>query len=262
MQTDSQTLAALRSAIIGLIREAGEAVMDVYATNFTVETKADDSLVTLADQHAEALIIEGLRGIEPSIPVISEESFNGMQILSPGNRFWLVDPLDGTKEFVDRNGEFTVNIALIEDQRPILGVVFAPAQERLFSGAEGIGAFVDDARGCRAIRTRAVPNEGLTVVCSRSHGHDASLECFLATRRVAMRANVGSSLKLCLVASGEADLYPRFGRTMEWDIAAGDAVLRAAGGLVRCLQGSVLIYGKPGFDNPHLVATGSTLFDA
>ena len=168
--------------------------------------------------------------------------------------WWI--PLDGTKEFISRNGEFTVNIALIENGCPTLGVVLAPALSRLFAGAEGVGAFLEENSQRRPIACRAVPAAGLTVVASRSHGDAEALDRFLAGRKVASQTNAGSSLKLCLVAAGEADLYPRLGRTMEWDIAAGDAVLRAAGGVVNTLAGEPLVYGKPDFANPHFAAWG------
>src|SRR5690606_8097654 len=170
--------------------------------------------------------------------------------------FWLVDPLDGTREFIGRNGEFTVNIALVEAGRAVLGVVLAPAIDRLFAGAAGLGAFVDEAGARRPIACRPPPAQGLTVVASRSHGDPAALDAFLPGRKVAEIRSAGSSLKLCLVAAGEADLYPRLGRTMEWDIAAGHAILAAAGGRIEDLHGRPLGYGKPGFENPHFVAMG------
>ena len=240
-------------------RAAGQAIMQVYATDFAVRGKADASPVTEADERAERIIVERLRALAPAIPVVAEEAVAGGQVPEVGERFWLVDPLDGTKEFISRNGEFTVNIALIHDGAPVLGVVLAPALGdggRLYAGLVGHGAWVEDAAGRRRIRCRAVPPAGLTVVASRSHGDAAALDAFLAGRKVAALASAGSSLKLCLIAAGEADLYPRLGRTMEWDIAAGHAVLSAAGGAVTDLQGSPLRYGKPGFDNPHFVAAG------
>jgi 3'(2'), 5'-bisphosphate nucleotidase len=173
-----------------------------------------------------------------------------------GERFWLVDPLDGTREFIDRNGEFTVNIALVEHGMPSLGVVYAPALQRLFAGASGGIACVEDAGRRSTIRCRQPPTDGLTVVASRSHADMAALDAYLADTKVASWRRVGSSLKLCLVAAGEADLYPRLGRTMEWDIAAAHAVLGAAGGSVTDLAGTPLLYGKPGFENPHFVARG------
>lgn len=243
--------------IAHLARRAGEEIMAVYATDFAVRGKADESPVTEADERAERLIVPALHALVPDLPVVAEEAVAAGQVPVIGNSFWLVDPLDGTREFIGRNGEFTVNIALVRDGEPVLGVVYAPALGRMFAGARGVGAWVEDARGRRAIRCRPVPEAGLTVVASRSHGDAAALEAFLAGRRVAAVVNAGSSLKLCLLAAGEADLYPRLGRTMEWDIAAGHAVLAAAGGRVVDLAGAPLRYGKPGFENPHFAAWGS-----
>jgi 3'(2'), 5'-bisphosphate nucleotidase len=251
-----QTTRGLLDPIIRAAQLAGEAIMDVYRTDFGVRGKADASPVTEADVRAETLILVALRKLTPQIPIIAEESVSAGHVPTIGARFWLVDPLDGTKEFISRNGEFTVNIALVEEGTPTLGVVLAPALGRLYAGC-GSEAFIDDASGRRAIHCRAVPAEGLTVVASRSHGDAAALDAFLDGRKVASLANAGSSLKLCLVAAGEADLYPRLGRTMEWDIAAGHAVLLAAGGSVTDLQHAPLRYGKPGFDNPHFVASGT-----
>ena len=254
--------AALLQSLGDLAREAGRAVMAIYASDFTVRGKSDASPVTAADEQAEAVILAGLQRLAPGIPVVAEESVAAGRVPDiSGGRFFLVDPLDGTREFVNRNGEFTVNIALIDGGAPVLGVVLAPAaggsQGRLFAGAVGTGAWVDDSQGRRAIRCRPVPAEGLTVVASRSHGDAAALDAFLAGRCVAQLANAGSSLKLCLIAEGAADLYPRHGRTMEWDIAAGHAVLAAAGGQVRTIDGATALgYGKPGFENPHFVASG------
>ena len=244
--------------VVAITRAAGALIMSVYATDFAVRGKDDASPVTEADERAEALIIEGLTRLAPEIPIVAEEMVAAGKVPQVGARFWLVDPLDGTKEFISRNGEFTVNIALVQDGTPVLGVVYAPALERLFAGVVGKGAWVEDAVGRRPIGVRAVPADGLTVVASRSHGDAAALDAFLAGRKVARLANAGSSLKLCLVAAGEADLYPRLGRTMEWDIAAGHAVLSAAGGTVTRIDGSALGYGKPGFDNPHFVARGAS----
>ena len=247
-----------------IARAAGELIMAIYANDVAVEHKADASPVTQADQAAEALILERLAALWPDIPVVAEESVStggAPETTALGQRFWLVDPLDGTREFLARNGEFTVNIGLIEHGRPVLGVVLAPALGRLWAGQigqrgqGGQGAWVEDQAGRRPIRCRAVPPEGLTVVASRSHGDAQALTAFLAGRPLAQTVNVGSSLKLCLVAEGLADLYPRLGRTMEWDIAAAHAVLAAAGGRVTALDGSELAYGKRGFENPHFVAS-------
>ena len=247
----------LLEQIIDVARAAGDEILKIYATDFSVRGKEHASPVTEADEKAEAIILAGLAKVAPDIPVISEEAAAVGHIPKVADRFWLVDPLDGTKEFISRNGEFTVNIALIEHGQPVLGVVLAPALDRLFGGIAGDGAFVEDKGAKRTIECRRVPAAGLTVVSSRSHGDAAALNAFLAGRKVAASVNAGSSLKLCLVAAGEADLYPRLGRTMEWDIAAGHAVLRAAGGHVRTLEGTELGYGKEGLDNPHFVASGA-----
>jgi 3'(2'), 5'-bisphosphate nucleotidase len=262
-ESDAMTAATatLLESLVPLIRDAGRVIMGIYATDFDVSRKGDESPVTVADQQAEAVILAGLARLAPGIPVVAEEAVAAGHVPAVGERFFLVDPLDGTKEFISRNGEFTVNIALIEAGRPVLGLVYAPAIGRLFGGAQGLGAWVEDAQVAggarRPIGARAVPAQGLTVVASRSHGDETALDAFLNGRLVASRTNAGSSLKLCLVAAGEADLYPRLGRTMEWDIAAGDAVLRAAGGRVTVVaDGTDLRYGKPGFDNPHFAAAG------
>ena len=249
-------LASLLDAAVPLIREAGALVMRVYATDFEVEIKGDESPVTVADQCAEKVIFDGLRHLLPEIPVVGEEAASAGHIPDVSNRFWLVDPIDGTKEFISRNGEFTVNIALIDHGVPVLGLVLAPALGRLFAGVAGQGAWVEDHQGRRAIAVRRVPADGLTVVGSRHHGDRSAVDALLAGRRIAAHRTVGSSLKLCLVAEGAADVYPRFGRTMEWDTAAGDAVLRAAGGVVRTLDGAALGYAKPGFENPDFAAWG------
>jgi 3'(2'), 5'-bisphosphate nucleotidase len=237
-----------------IARDAGALILEVYATDFAVRGKGDRSPVTEADERAERLIASALQALAPQVPIVAEEAVAAGQVPRAGPLFWLVDPLDGTKEFIGRNGEFTVNIALIADGAPVLGVVFAPALDRMFGGDVQEGAWLADGSGRRAIRCRRVPEQGLTVVASRSHGDAAAIDAFLRGRKVAALTNAGSSLKLCLIAAGEADLYPRLGRTMEWDIAAGHAVLRAAGGEVTGLDGLPLRYGKPGFENPHFVA--------
>ncbi|MED5619080.1 3'(2'),5'-bisphosphate nucleotidase CysQ [Ideonella sp. BN130291] len=253
---ESRMPADLLESVIRIAQRAGAVVMSVYAGEIAVRGKQDASPVTEADEQAEAVIVPALQALTPDIPVVAEEAVAAGQCPTVGDRFWLVDPLDGTKEFISRNGEFTVNIALIERGTPVLGVVLAPAQDRLFAGVVGQGAFVVEGSQRRAMRCRPVPAEGLTVVASRSHGDAAALDAFLGGRTVAALRNAGSSLKLCLVAAGEADLYPRLGRTMEWDIAAGHAVLAAAGGSVSELNGQPLMYGKPDFANPYFVASG------
>ncbi|TVO50864.1 3'(2'),5'-bisphosphate nucleotidase CysQ [Denitromonas halophila] len=248
---------ALLDRLIPIVRDAGELIMTIYGSDFSVRGKTDQSPVTEADERAEALILPALAALLPGTPIVAEEAAAAGKIPSVGERFWLVDPLDGTKEFISRNGEFTVNIALIENGQPTVGVVLAPALGRLFAGAVGHGAFIEDTDGRRPITVRSVPPEGLTVVASRSHGDATALDAFLAGRKVAELRGAGSSLKICLVAAGEADLYPRLGRTMEWDIAAGHAVLSAAGGRLTRADDAPLTYGKPDFANPHFVAAGA-----
>jgi 3'(2'), 5'-bisphosphate nucleotidase len=243
--------AALLAPLEAIARAAGEAILAVYRTDFDVRRKDDASPVTEADEAAEAVILEGLARLAPEIPVIAEESVAAGRVPDvSGGRFWLVDPLDGTKEFIGRNGEFTVNIALIEAGEPVLGVVYAPAIDRMFWGCDGRAG----ANGAQ-IAAKPVPADGLTVVASRSH-RDYQTEEFLKDYPVKELKSAGSSLKLCLIAAGEADMYPRLGRTMEWDIAAGHAVLRAAGGTLTTLDGGPFRYGKPGFENPFFIAWG------
>tara|TARA_R110002072_G_scaffold1559_3_gene12879 strand:- start:10443 stop:11207 length:765 start_codon:yes stop_codon:yes gene_type:complete len=251
---DQQTLL---DEVIHIARQAGDVIMNIYATDFTVRGKDDSSPVTEADEKAEAVILAALRQLTPDIPIVAEEAAAAGEIVEPGDVFWLVDPLDGTKEFINKNGEFTVNIALIRNAAPALGVVYAPAIERLFAGVVGQGAFVEEGAERRNISVRQVPEAGFTVVASRSHGDPEALKAFMGGKPVAELRNAGSSLKICLVAAGEADLYPRLGRTMEWDIAAGHAVASAAGGRLTTLDGVEMGYGKPIFENPHFVVWGA-----
>ena len=252
-------------AVLKLIAErAGKVILAYYAEGGEIEvaTKADSSPVTAADEAAEDFILEALATMTPDIPVVAEEAAAAGKIpdVSDG-RFWLVDPLDGTKEFISRNGEFTVNIALIEDGQPIAGVVHAPAMAMTWAGhcepdTPWRAVYSNTGQPPMDIHTRDIPDEGATVVASRRHGSGEALEAFLARYKVADTISAGSSVKFCLVASGRADLYPRFGRTMEWDTAAGHAVLMAAGGGVFTESGAPLSYGKPGFENPHFYAVG------
>jgi 3'(2'), 5'-bisphosphate nucleotidase len=229
-------------------------VLEVYAGACTAQIKADGSPVTEADHRAQEIICAQLTRVAPQIPIVAEESRDPAPVPSSSS-FWLVDPLDGTKEFLGRNGEFTVNIALIEEDRPVLGVIFAPALGQLFAAAAD-KAYAQDAAGQRTLTARVIPAEGATIVSSRSHGDPDALARCTAGRRVAASITAGSSLKFCLLAAGQADVYPRFGRTMEWDTAAGDAILRAAGGRVTDLDGHTLRYRKSGFENPHFIAYG------
>jgi 3'(2'), 5'-bisphosphate nucleotidase len=250
--------------LLRLAQDAGREIMRVYASDFAVATKADLSPVTEADAMAEKIILAGLAKHWPEIPVLAEESAAAGQVPELGEAFFLVDPLDGTKEFLSRNGEFTVNIARIYRGKAVSGVVYAPATRQIYWGQAGTGAAFgqlspEESLGdvaWQSISVRCAPADGLTVVASRSHMDAATAE-YLATRKVKSLSSAGSSLKFCLVASGLADLYPRFGRTMEWDTAAGQAVLEAAGGKVVNLDLTPLIYGKAdrGFDNPAFIAS-------
>ncbi len=248
-----------------IMLRAGAEILRIYAGDIAVTQKQDSSPVTEADARAEAIILEGLRQIAPDIPVVAEEETAAGRIPETARRFFLVDPLDGTKEFISKNGEFTVNIALIEDGAPVLGAVYAPALGQLYWGGRD-GAFMADIKDgfpglARPIRVRAAPIDGVIAVGSRSHGGPET-EAYLEDFKVAGFEPAGSSLKFCLVARGDADIYPRMGRTMEWDTAAGDAVLRAAGGRVETLDGRPLAYGKRNqsgdvdFANPYFVAFG------
>ena len=240
-------------AVMEIVRQAGEAIRAVARRGARMRRKADSTPVTDADEAANRLIVERLAALTPDIPVVAEESARPER---PGPRFWLVDPLDGTREFIAGRGEYTVNIALVVSGRPVLGVVGAPATGLCFSGVEGRGAWREDAAGARrAVAARAVPHDAAAALASRSH-RDSETDAWLAAAGVARTMRIGSSLKFCLIAEGVADVYPRFGRTMEWDTAAGHAVLAAAGGSVRTVGGGSLIYGKPGFENPHFIARG------
>lgn len=247
---------ALLAEVAAIARAAGALILQVYGTDFAVADKVDASPVTAADQQAEALITPALQALQPSWAVVAEEAAAQGHTPQIGRRWWLVDPLDGTREFVSRNGEFTVNIALIEDGAPVLGVVYVPVQDLLYAGLVGQGAWLEEQGVRRDIRCRATPEAGPTLACSRSHGDEAATTAWLNGRTVAATIKAGSSLKFGLIAAGLADVYPRLGRTMEWDTAAGHAVLRAAGGEIHDLAGAALRYGKPGYENPHFVASG------
>jgi 3'(2'), 5'-bisphosphate nucleotidase len=259
---------ALLQPLIHTALRAGGAIMAVYATDFSVRDKADASPVTAADEAAEKLILAELATLAPDIPVVAEESVAAGRVpaisgSATTDRFFLVDPLDGTREFVSRRDEFTVNIALIEAGNPVLGIVYAPARHELYWGdvragqAGHVGSDPDGTMPSKgvAIGARRAPAEGLTAVASRSH-RTPGTDAFLARYPVRKFLSIGSSLKFCLVASGEADIYPRVGTTMEWDTAAGHAVLAAAGGRVTDLEGGPFTYGKPGFRNGSFVAWG------
>ena len=237
-------------------RAAAVAIMDVYRTPFEVRSKADASPVTEADERAEAIIIDVLRKLAPGIPIIAEEmAEHGLP--ATAERFWLVDPLDGTREFVAKNGEFTTNIGLIEGDHPILGVIHLPATNITYAGAgPGTAIRQDQDAPPIAIATRPVPVSGAVIAHSRSHGNNAELAAYVATIPGAHKRIAGSAAKFCFVAEGSADLYPRFGPTMEWDTAAGHAIVEAAGGTVTTFDGAPLRYAKPGFRNPEFLVQG------
>jgi 3'(2'), 5'-bisphosphate nucleotidase len=250
-------------ALIYTAQRAGGAIMAVFATDFSVHEKSDASPVTVADEAAEQIILADLEVIAPGIPVVAEEAVAAGKVPVVAERFFLVDPLDGTREFISRRDEFTVNVALIDGGRPVLGVVFAPARHELYWGdvrtgkAGHINADPDGTMPSMgsAISARRPPADGLTAVASRSH-RTPETDAFLANYNVKEFRSIGSSLKFCLVAAGEADVYPRVGTTMEWDTAAGHAVLLAAGGRVTGLEGEPFNYGKPGFRNGNFIAWG------
>ena len=254
--TDVPELESLSRGFCVLAERAGREILDIYGSDFAVRGKSDSTPVTDADERAEEIILAGLAELEPRYPVVAEEQVSAGRVPEVDEGpFFLVDPLDGTREFVNRNGEFTVNIAMVEEGAPRLGVVHLPVLDETY-WCEGTGrAWRRRGGGApERIRCRAAP-EALVVIASRSHRNTKTQE-FLDDYRIGEIVSAGSSLKLCRIAEGRADMYPRLGRTMEWDIAAGHAVLLAAGGSVRTLDGAPLRYGKPGFDNPHFVARG------
>jgi 3'(2'), 5'-bisphosphate nucleotidase len=266
---NTTTVAVSDEAILAVFErlavQAGQAIMEVYNSEITVTDKADASPVTQADRAAEKIILEGLRAAFPDVPCVAEEeTAEGVVPPDLGRAFFVIDPLDGTKEFVKRRTDFTVNIALVRDGAPEIGVVYAPCTGRFFAGRPGKAEAYEVAEGKASGRRQIHVREGrepLTIVASRSH-LTPETETFIKRVHAAEIVSVGSSLKFCLLATGEADLYPRFGRTMEWDTAAGDAVLRAAGGTTHTLDGAPLVYGKRNqendadFANPHFVSSG------
>lgn len=254
------------AALVETALAAGAVILEIYGDTIDVSEKGDGSPVTQADTRAEEIILAGLAKRMPDIPVVAEEAVSAGKIPAASARFLLVDPLDGTREFISRNGEFTVNIGLVEDGVPVAGVVYAPALGEIFWGCVGTGAWrAEVANGqcgpATSISVRPAPAQGATVLASRSH-MSAETSAFIETVKVGEMTSAGSSLKFCRVAEGKADLYPRFGRTMEWDTGAADAVLRAAGGLVVTTDGAALSYGKRGqaedsdFANPYFIAAG------
>jgi 3'(2'), 5'-bisphosphate nucleotidase len=261
----TQELARLLDVARRAARAASIPILDIYQSGCTVRQKVDASPVTAADEAAERVILAALDEAAPHIPVVAEEhcASHGVPKHAP-DLFWLVDPLDGTKEFISRNGEFTVNIALIDRHRPILGVVHVPVTNVTYAAAgPGTATRQIGDGSVDAIAARTAPATGAIIVHSRSHADEALLADYIAGLPGAQRLVSGSSIKFCLLAAAEADHYPRFGPTMEWDTAAGHAVLDAAGGRVDNLDGTPLRYGKPGFLNPGFIARdlGGERFD-
>jgi 3'(2'), 5'-bisphosphate nucleotidase len=255
----SAGLAALLPDVIAIARAAGAAIMPFFGGEFATAHKEDRSPVTDADHAADVVIKPALAAILPGVAVVTEESV--AKAPAPESlaqkRFWLVDPLDGTKEFVSRRPEFTVNIGLIEDGRPVLGVLLVPPTGVVYAAAgPGTATRIEQDGASRPIAARPAPAAGIVVAHSRSHSARQDLDAFLAPYRVAERLILGSALKLGLIAEGRADLYPRFGPTSEWDTAAGQAILEAAGGTVLDFEGRPLGYGKPRFLNPGFIARG------
>jgi 3'(2'), 5'-bisphosphate nucleotidase len=248
----------LIDSIVTIAREAGERILEIYAReDFGTTAKADDSPLTLADRAANELIVTRLAELEPALPIVTEESESAPYAERAGwNRFWLVDPLDGTKEFIKRNGEFTVNIALIEAGLPVLGVVHTPVLGITYYAAAGKGAFKREGHADpQPIAVSDYRSAGLKVVASRSHAGEL-MPRFLEALGDPQCISKGSSLKLCLVADGSANLYPRFGPTMEWDIAAAHAVVNEAGGSLVAIDGGPVTYGKEDMHNPFFVVAG------
>jgi 3'(2'), 5'-bisphosphate nucleotidase len=247
---------ALLAHAVRLVWAAAAEIIAVRDAGFTVDEKADHTPVTRADMAAERVIVAGLRAVTPDIPVIAEEEVAAGRITAPGRTYWLVDPLDGTREFAAGRAEFAVNIGLIRDGAAVLGAVGAPAFGEVFSGILGTGAWKTNADETVNITARTPPPDGLTVMASRHYADDPALKTLLATHKIAALTNIGSALKFLALAEGKADFYPRLGRTMEWDTAAPQAVLEAAGGAVLTRAGAPLRYGKPGFENPDFFCWG------
>ncbi|WP_306120209.1 MULTISPECIES: 3'(2'),5'-bisphosphate nucleotidase CysQ [unclassified Roseitalea] len=242
------------SSLLPTVREAGRAAMAIYERGCDVRHKADDTPVTEADLAVDRILVPAIEAAFPATPVVSEERAGSFDRATGAARFVLVDPIDGTKEFIKRTGEFTINVALIAGGAPVAGIVYAPAAGRMFIGDASGFAHEHCDKGARtALSVRDCADRDLVAVASRSHLTEAT-RGFLRDHAIDDCVNAGSSLKFCLLAAGEADIYPRFGPTMEWDTAAGDAVLRAAGGMVLTADGKPLAYGKPGFANPDFIA--------
>ena len=262
-----QHLPALCNQIRRVAVEAGNLTLDYFdESGFQgADAKDDGSPVTIADQKAEELITKALKEITPDVLIVGEEAASDgyRPDLNDQEYFWLVDPLDGTKEFISGSGDYTVNIALIHNKKPVLGVVYAPVHGELYA-ASGEGTairWMEDSDKERPISVREMPHEGLTIVSSKSHGKGERLDSFLEHYKIKKRVQRGSSLKMCVIAAGKADMYPRFGLTCEWDTAAAHAILNAAGGFITDMSGKELTYGGAGpkFLNPEFVARSAEI---
>ncbi len=258
LQDHYMDLKSLIEPVVALAEDAGRAILAVYSTDFEVQSKSDESPLTQADLASNRCIVAGLNELTPDIPIISEESgLPDFEERRQWNRYWLIDPLDGTKEFVNRNGEFTVNIAFIENNRPIFGVVHVPVQDKTYVGCEGAGAELRDSGAApKPIQVTSKRANSVRVVGSRSH-RGASLDAYLSRLGEHDMIPMGSSLKFCVIAEGRADLYPRLGLTSEWDTAAAQAAVEQAGGRVVTLDGKPLEYNtKSDILNPHFFVIG------
>jgi len=255
-------LKELIEPIVALATEAGQAILEVYATDFDVQEKSDESPLTQADLASHNCIVAGLKQLTPDIPIISEEEgLPAFEERRQWQRYWLIDPLDGTKEFVNRNGEFTVNIALIDSHRPVFGVVYVPVQDKTYLGCDGHGAELREGGSVLPIRVAAASGTPVRIVGSRSH-RGSSLDTFLERLGETDMIPMGSSLKFCVIAEGRADIYPRLGPTSEWDTAAAQAVVEQAGGKVLELDGRPLSYNaKDDILNPWFVVIGASDHD-
>ena len=259
----SQDLSQLLPRILPVAKEAGDRILEIYSTNFDVTHKDDNTPLTTADMAAHKAIEAGLRKLTPEIPILSEESANiPFAERSQWQTYWLVDPLDGTREFVNRNGEFTVNIALIQDHNPVLGVIYTPVKDLYYYAAQGVGAFKQDGeQQAQVIRTRQKQQSPTLIAGSRSHRGD-SLNAFLEKIGPHDMISMGSSLKSCLVAEGCVDIYPRLGPTSEWDTAAAQVVVEQAGGTIIEMDGKPLRYNtKDSLLNPFFLVIGDPEFD-
>lgn len=256
---NTHTDAHLLALAAQLAEEAADIIRTIRARGFEIQTKADTSVVTEADHAAERHILRGLRAAYPDIPVIAEEEVASGLHGEVSPVYWLVDPLDGTREFAAGRDDFTVNIGLVRDGRAHLGAMALPAYDQLYTGGVGLPAQRKDKTGTHAIHTRLPPAEGLHVMASRHYADDPRLADYLGGRKVASVRNLGSAVKFARVAEGVTDLYPRLGPTMEWDTAAPQAIVEAAGGHVTLADGSPLLYGKRGWKNPEFFCTGTTV---